>query len=79
MLTERADEILGQRVSLVDIAADLAYKAFLPLGFRLWLYLFLIVGISHCRNIGNDARLGDAANKQTVRAEVDILLDAAGR
>ena len=53
VLAKRAYIIIGELLALVDISADLANKAFLALGFGLWLNIILIIGICHCISIGD--------------------------
>ena len=75
MLAERTYKILGKLVSLIDITANLADKAFLALGLRLRLNVLLIIGICHCLGVRNNPRLGDRADKHSVGVEVNILLN----
>ena len=78
MLAEGADKVLRQGVALVNIAANLADKAFLALGLGLRLYIFLIIGVGDSLGVGNYARLGYAANKHSVGVKVYVLLDLKG-
>ena len=75
MLAQRTDEILGQLVALIDIAADLADKALLALGLGLGLDVVLVIGIGHGILVADDASLGDGADEHAVRAEIHIFLD----
>ena len=59
MLAQRADEVLGQRIALVDVAADLADISLLALGLGLGLDMILIIGISHRLAVGEDSCLGN--------------------
>lgn len=51
MLAEGADKIVGEGVSLVNIAAYLAYKTLLTLGLRLGFNIALIERIGHAGRI----------------------------
>ena len=44
VLAQGADEVLGERISLVDVAADLADVALLAVGLGLGLDVLLIIG-----------------------------------
>ena len=74
MLTYRANDIVGQFISLINPAADFADVAFLSVGFGLRLYVLQIIIIRHRFSIRDNARLGYRANKHSVRSEVDVLL-----
>ena len=54
VLAERTDEVLGQLLALVDIAANLADPALFALGFGLGLDVVLVVGVSHGLTVGKD-------------------------
>lgn len=55
MLAQRADDILGELVALVDVAANLADKAFLAFGLGLRLDVLLIVVVGHGLPVADDA------------------------
>ena len=61
MLAQRADDILGELVALVDVAANLADEAFFALGLGLRLDILLIVGVGHGLPVIDDAGFGHAA------------------
>lgn len=48
VLAQRAYDIVGQLVALINPAANLANKAFFALGLRLGLNIVLIIGVGHC-------------------------------
>ena len=52
MLAERADEILGERVALVNVSAYLAYPTLFALGLGFGLYVCVVVGVGHSLLIG---------------------------
>ena len=74
VLAQRADDVLRQGVTLVDPAADLAHEAFLSGGFRLGLYIVLIIGVAHGLVAAEDSCLGNGADEHTVGAKIHILL-----
>jgi hypothetical protein len=78
VLTQRAYNILRKGLAFIDIATDLADKAFLASGFRLGLNIILIVSVCHSVLVGKHASLCDAADKHSVRIQVYILLDLKG-
>ena len=76
MLAERADEVCGKLLALVDVAADLADPAVLLLelgGLRL--DIGEIVGVGHGRHVGELPRLGDVGDEERVRLKLDGLRD----
>ena len=75
MLAERADKIIRQNITLVNITAHLADKAFFALGLGLRLDIILIIIICHGLGVGYYARLGNKAYKHSVRVKVHILLN----
>ena len=62
VLTQGANEILGQRITLVDVTADGANVTLDAVGLRLGLDALMVVGVGHGLTVGDSARLGDAAN-----------------
>ena len=72
MLAERADKILRQLLSLIDVAADIADPALL-FGIRLRLDVLLIVGIGHRLNLIEHDRFRDVAQEHPVRSHVDYV------
>ena len=76
VLAERADEVCGKLLALVDVAADLADPSVLLLelgGLRL--DIGEIVGVGHGRHVGELPRLGDIGNEERVRLKLDGLRD----
>jgi len=78
MLTERADEILGQDITLVNVAADLADVALFALGLGLGLDVFVVVAVGHRFCVIDNARFGDRADEHSVGIKIDILLNLEG-
>ena len=78
VLAKGAYIILRQGVALVNIAAHLANKAFLALGFGLGLNILLVLGVGHGLGVGNNPCLGHTAYKHTVCVKVNILLHLKG-
>lgn len=78
MLTKGTDNILGQGVALVDITANLTYKALLALGFGLRLNVVLIISVGHSCLVGNNSCLGNGADKHTVGIKINVLLNVKG-
>ena len=74
MLAQRADDILGELVALVDVAANLADKAFLAFGLGLRLDVLLIVVVGHGLPVADDAGFGHAADEHAVGTQIHILL-----
>ena len=74
VLAERANEVLGKGVPLIDIAADLADIALFALGLGLRLDVLVIIGVGHGLGIREDLGLADRADKHTVGVKVDVLL-----
>ena len=74
-----ADEVVGQGVPLVDVAADLAHEALLPLGLGLGLHVLLVVGVGHGGLVADDPGLGHGADEHAVGAQVHILLHLQGQ
>ena len=82
MLAQGADEVRGQLVALVEIAADAAHEAAAGfglggLGLGLGLDVGEIVGVGHGRRVGELAGLGDQRDVEHVGAAVDGLLHLA--
>ena len=48
MFAQRADEVIRELVTFVDVAAYFADEAFFAIGFWLRFYIFLIIGVAHC-------------------------------
>ena len=78
MLAKRTDEVLGKLVALIDISADLAYKALFAFRLRPRFNILLIVGVCHSLGIGNNSRLGNRADKHSVSVKINILLNLQG-
>ena len=74
MFAQRADEVIRELVTFVDVAAYFADEAFFAIGFWLRFYIFLIVGVSHGVKIVHDAGFGDAADEHSMGSQVYILL-----
>ena len=55
MFAQRADEVIRELVTFVDVAAYFADEAFFAISFWLRFYIFLIVGVSHGVKIVHDA------------------------
>lgn len=76
VLADRAYKILGQLVSLVDIAADFANPTLfrgggcLRSGLRLGLYIREIIRVGDRRDGGKNFRFGYVGNKQRVGARI---------
>ena len=73
MFAQRADEVIRELVTFVDVAAYFADEAFFAIGFWLRFYIFLIVGVSHGVKIVHDAGFGDAADEHSMGTKVYIL------
>ena len=78
MFAQRADEVIRELVTFVDVAAYFADEAFFAIGFWLRFYIFLIVGVSHGVKIVHDAGFGDTADEHAMGSEVNILLYLEG-
>ena len=78
MLAQRADDIFRKFIAFIDVSADFAYPAFFALGLWLWLYMFLVVGVSHGILIAHDTGLCDAADEHPVSAEIHIVFYLQG-
>lgn len=75
MLAKRALKVLGKLGFGMDISADRADISLYALGCGLGLYILVIVCIGH-RGIARDAlRLGESADKEPVRSEINIAFD----
>ena len=75
MFAQRADEVIRELVTFVDVAAYFADEAFFAIGFWLRFYIFLIVGVSHGVKIVHDAGFGDAADEHSMGTKVYILFN----
>ena len=75
VFTKRANEIVGQLVSLVNIAANLAYIALFTLGFGFRFNVVLVIGVCHGFGLRNHTGFGNAANKHSVGIKVNVLLN----
>ena len=53
-------------------------QPFFALGLWLWLYMFLVVGVSHGILIAHDTGLCDAADEHSVSAEIHIVFYLQG-
>ena len=73
MLAERADEVVGQRFTLIDVSADGAYPALLLLCLRCRLDVLMIEGIGSRRSVGEHKCVFNIGDKEQVRAQVDNL------
>ena len=78
MLAEGADEILGERIAFIDVAADLADVSLFALGFGLRLHVVLIIGVGHGLLVGKHSRFRYGADEHTVRVEIDVLFNLEG-
>ena len=78
MLAQRADDIFRKFIAFIDVSADFAYPAFFAFGLWLWLYMFLVVGVSHGILIAHDTGLCDAADEHSVSAEIHIVFYLQG-
>ena len=78
MLAQRADDIFRKFIAFIDVSADFAYPAFFALGLWLWLYMLLVVGVSHGILIAHDAGLCDAADEHSMSAEIHIVFYLQG-
>ena len=74
VLAKRADIVLGQSVALVDVSAYLANIALFAFGFRLWLYVALIVCVGHRFFIREDSCFAYRADEHSVSVKIHILL-----
>ena len=74
VLAERADEVVGQDLALVDVAADLADPALLEVGLGLGLDVGLVVVVGHGLLGGQDPGLGNGADEHAVSVQVHVLL-----
>ena len=75
MFAQRADEVIRELVTFVDVAAYFADEAFFAIGFWLRFYIFLIVGVSHGVKIVHNAGFGDAADEHSMGTKVYILFN----
>ena len=78
MTAERTFVIGREYLTLVNEAADCAYKAFLLGGRRLWLDVFLIDVVCYRVAITDNACFGDLRGKERVRAVVFRVDDLSG-
>ena len=78
MAAKRADEVVRQLVSLINVSADPAYESFPAGGIRLWFYVAVIVGITHGLDPGYNTGLGNAAYEHPVRTEINIAFNLEG-
>ena len=83
MLAEGADEVGGELLALVLVAADGAAPNSLALGglphrLRLRLDVLHVVAIRGGRHLVEHFRLGDGSDEEDVRAEIDDLLHLDG-
>ena len=78
MLAKRTDEIVGKRITLVNVAADLANVTFFALCFGLGFYVVLIVSVSHGFTVGKHTRFGYGANEHTVCIKIHVLFYLEG-
>ena len=74
MLAQRADNIIRQSISLIDIAAYLAHKALLAICLRLRLYIVLLIGVGHGLPIAHHPCFCYGADKHTVSIQIHILI-----
>ena len=81
MLAPGADEVGGEFVAFVDVAADLADPFLLAAcsgsGSGLGLYVLLVVGVGDGGAVAEDAGLHRHGDEHGVAAEVDALGDDA--
>ena len=75
MFAQRADEVIRELVTFVDVATYFADEAFFAIGFWLRFYIFLIVGVSHGVKIVHDAGFGDAADEHSMGTKIYILFN----
>ena len=78
MFAQGADEIFRQGIALVNITADFADEALLAFGFRLRLYICVVVGVGHGFAVREHAGLGDGADEHTVCLKIHILFHLEG-
>ena len=78
MLAQWADVVIRELVTFVNVSADLADKALFALGFWLWFYIFLVIGVGHGVEIIHYAGLSNAADKHAVCAKIHILFNLQG-
>ena len=70
MLADRTDEICGKFIAFIDVAAYLAYKAFLFGCFWFRFYIVLIVVVGHGFSGRDHTGFIDAADEHGVGSEV---------
>ena len=75
MFTDGADEILGKSITLVDISADFADKAFFLAGLGLGLDVSVIVSIGYAFSASDNFSIGHFAYEHSVRVEIKILFN----
>ena len=73
MLAQGADNVVGQGVTLVDPAADLADKALLTLGLGLGFDVVLVIGVGHGLGFGDYPGFRDGADEHTVGIQINVL------
>ena len=78
VLAEGTDEVFGEWVALVNVAADLTNVTLFALGLRFGFNVCVVVAIGHSFLIGNNARLVDGADEHSVRAEVNVIFNGEG-
>ena len=75
MLAQRADKIVRQDITLVNVTTDFAHKALLPLCLRLGLNIILVIGVSHrfrIGNWGNRASMAHFINNYSIGTTVSV-------
>ena len=78
MLTQRADEIIGQVFAFMDISADFTYPTLFTVCLRFGFHVFLIICVGHGIQIGKYTRLGHGADEDTVAAQINVLFHLQG-
>jgi hypothetical protein len=73
VFAKRTNEILGEFLSLVNIAANLANVSFFALGFGAGLNVLLVVCVGHCFFIRKNLCLGNGANEHPVRVDINVF------
>ena len=73
MFAQGADEILGQFIAFVEVAANFANKAFFLGLLGLRLDVCVVISISYAFAAAENFGIGDLADKHSVAAQIHAL------
>ena len=75
VFAEGTDKVLGEWVTLINVAADFTNVTFFAVGLWLWFNVCVVVAIGHSFFVGNNARLVNSTYEHSMRAEVNIIFN----